>query len=81
MSNFQKTPRERIQSLLKIHGGHCFITSMCADFASLESTARAMEREGLVVVTEATGLKGLDIKRKSYRPQRAGMDEREEPTH
>lgn len=76
------TPRERIQTLLRLHGGHCFIVACCDDFEALTVAAREMESEGLYVVTDGHNeVAGLDIKRKGYRPKRAGVGEHEEPAH
>lgn len=77
-----KTPRERIESLLKIHEGHCFIVNTCADFDALHDEALVMMVEGICSVNISNGeVRGLDIKKKGYRVERAAPDEVEPPTH
>lgn len=77
-----KTPRERIQSLLKIHGGHCFIVMCCKDFEALATEAATMAEEGLVTIASDNGgtVAGLDVKKKGYRSQRATPAEFELPS-
>ncbi len=75
-----KTPRERIEILLKIHGGRCFIVATCEDFAALEAAVKEMEQEKLVAISPSVGLAGLVITRKGWRPKN-GPVEPEEPAH
>lgn len=78
-----KTPRTRIENLLKIHGGHCFIVKDCDDFASLVTAALEMQSEGLVTVSHGAAgqVQGTDVKKKGYRAKPAAPDEIEPPTH
>jgi len=46
-----KSPRQRIQTLLRIHGGRCFIVASCDGFKLFAQEAQKMESEGLVTTT------------------------------
>lgn len=57
-----KSPRERIQTLLQIHGGHCFIVSTCDGFEAIAAEVAKMEKRGLVKVSASTTVvTGLDV--------------------
>lgn len=74
----QCNARHRAEKLLKLHGGHCFVM----EGNELVEPFREMESEGLVTVAAGVGeIKGIDVKRKGYRPKRASRDEIEQPAH
>lgn len=82
MSTDLKTPRERIENLLRIHGGHCFIVEAAEDFDAMAAEARKMQGAGHVTVTPGAGhVTGLDVRKKGYRPKRATAGEMEPQTH
>ncbi len=76
------TPRERLESLLKIHKGTCFVPESAADFIGFLEAANEMESEGKVSVENSTvGVSGFRVTRKGFQITSLDPDENEEPTY
>ena len=78
----ENTPRQRLESILKIHKGSCFIPESANDFIGITLAAAKMEIEGLVKLkVTTTGIPGITVTKKGFHVKPLSPDEREPQAH